>query len=530
MSVNLNPLLNYEEFKIGLEGHPDRNFVDYILNGIKNGVSIGYHASNIPSGSRLNWNSCNIHFDSVLAQINRDLFLKRKIGPLSVLPRNYVCSPLGAFKRNRSKKVRVIHDLSWPPGHSVNDGISKEEFSMTYISIRFAIDLIKQYGKGTLLAKVDLADAYKQIRVRKEDWPLLGSHIEVNGEILYFVDTVLPFGLRSSAKRFSDYADAVAYIMKKYGTTDVDHYLDDYLTGGPPNSQICERNLQIMLTTCDRLCVLVNPDKIIGPTTCLEFLGLIIDSIRMEVRISYERLLDTVNLLRSWSQKRICTLRELLSLIGKLTFISQVVFHSRTFIRGLINGSKKLKHLQHRIRLSKGMRLDIDWWLRFLPQWNGVSVIKQQEKGESIHIYTDASDYQFGCYIPYLQQWISSSLPLPLADIVAKELYAVCVTLYTWPHILKKKSCVFHCDNMAVVSMIKSHTTKHEQSIVLLRSMFFVCSLFDISIDSEFIPTEANIADSLSRGMIAKFVNSFPNARNGRCSPIDPDLSCCGSL
>ena len=138
------------------------------------------------------------------AQINRDLVLQRKIGPLSVLPSDFVCSPLGAFRRNRAKKVRVIHDLSWPPGHSLNDGISKDEYKVKYISIQFAIDIIKKYGKGTLLAKLDLADAYKQIRVRKDDWPLLGSHIDENGKTYYFVDTVLPFGLRSSARIFSD--------------------------------------------------------------------------------------------------------------------------------------------------------------------------------------------------------------------------------------------------------------------------------------------------------------------------------------
>ena len=83
---------------------------------------------------------------------------------------------------------------------------------------------------------------------------------------------------------------------------------------------------------------------------------------------------------------------------------------------------------------------------------------------------------------------------------------------------------------MAVVALIKSHTTRHAQSIVLLRSMFFVCSLFDISIDAEFIPTNSNIADSLSRGQLTKFIDSFPYAKHGRCVPSDPDLTFCGSL
>ena len=171
-----------------------------------------------------------MHYDSVLSQIKRDILLKRKLGPIATLPCNFVCSPLGAFQHKRKSKVRVIHDLSWPLGDSVNDGVLKDEFAMQYISISFAIDLIKKYGKGTLFAKLYLADAHRQIRVRKEDWPLLGSHIDFNGKTLYFVDTVLTFGLRSSAKIFSDFADAISFIMKENGTSDVDHYLDDYLT------------------------------------------------------------------------------------------------------------------------------------------------------------------------------------------------------------------------------------------------------------------------------------------------------------
>ncbi len=471
-----------------------------------------------------------MHKDNILTQIERDIKLNRKIGPLSVLPVGFVCSPLGAFQRKHSRKVRVIHDLSWPPGFSVNDGISKDEYTLAYISVQFAIDLISKYGKGTNFAKLDLADAYKQIRVRKQDWNLLGSHIELNGKKYFFLDTVLPFGLRSSAKIFSDFADALAFIMKENGTTDVDHYLDDYLTGGPPNSPVCVNNINIMIETCKKLNFLINPEKLIAPSTCIEFLGIIIDSIRMEIRISSDRLLDIVNLLKTWSSKRICTLRELLSLIGKLTFISQVVYHSRTFIRGLINGSKKLKRLHHRLKLTRDMKLDIAWWLHFLPQWNGVSCLKHVDNRRPVHIYTDASDFLFGGYFPSLQLWISDKLPFILDDIVSKELYAICASIYTWSTLLSRRSCVIHCDNMAVVSMIKSHTTKHPQSIVLLRSLFFVCSLYDISIETTYISTENNIADSLSRGNTSNFLRSFPLAKNGRCKPIDPDFTFCGQL
>ena len=439
-----------------------------------------------------------------------------------------MCSPLGAFQRKRDGKVRVIHDLSWPPGASVNDRISKDEFSVSYISIKFAINLIHKYGKGTLFAKLDLSDAYRQIRVRKQDWPLLGSHISHNGIKYYFVDTVLPFGLRSSARIFSDFADALNFIMTKHGVSDVDHYLDDFLTGGPPNSSICANNIVKMIETCDQLNFALNMKKLDGPTTCIEFLGIIIDSIRLEIRITENRLQEIHNLLLLWSDKTICTLRELLSLIGKLSFVSQVVKHSRTFIRGLINASKRLRRLHHRLRLTNIIRLDIAWWLHFLPQWNGISLIKEHDNKKIIHLWTDASDKSLGAYITPMYLWISHELPDGLVDIAAKELYAVCCAVYTWSNILKNKRCIIHCDNQAVVEMLQAETTRHKQCIVILRSLFYICCIGDISLSSVFVGTKNNIVDPLSRNDIEAFLRDHPS--NGRCKPVDPEFKYCGSL
>ena len=52
--VNLKPILNYNEFKVGLRDHPDSNYVNYILNGIQHGVNIGYNSDILPIGSKLN--------------------------------------------------------------------------------------------------------------------------------------------------------------------------------------------------------------------------------------------------------------------------------------------------------------------------------------------------------------------------------------------------------------------------------------------------------------------------------------------
>ena len=61
-------------------------------------------------------------------------------------------------------------DLSSPEGHSVNDGISKELASVAYVSV------ILSSGRGTLMAKRDIMQAYRNIPVHPQDEFVLGMH------------------------------------------------------------------------------------------------------------------------------------------------------------------------------------------------------------------------------------------------------------------------------------------------------------------------------------------------------------------
>ena len=52
-----------------------------------------------------------------------------------------------------------------------------------------------------------------------------------------FIDTVLPFGLRSAPKLFSAVADALQWIIRSRGPRFVFHYLDDFALVGEPGSE-----------------------------------------------------------------------------------------------------------------------------------------------------------------------------------------------------------------------------------------------------------------------------------------------------
>ena len=170
-------------------------------------------------------------------------------------------------KAHQPNKWRLIVDLSHPAGKSVNDAIPKHLCSMSYISVDDAIEKIITLGPGALLAKIDIQSAFRLIPVHPADRHLLA--MEWRGSI--YIDTCLPFGLRSAPKLFNVLADLLEWILINQGVTFLLHYLDDYLTIGPPNSHICQRNLSLLVEVCAMLGIPLALDKVAGPSTALEF-------------------------------------------------------------------------------------------------------------------------------------------------------------------------------------------------------------------------------------------------------------------
>ena len=112
---------------------------------------------------------------------------------------------MGAVPKSTPGKYRLIVDLSYPEGQSVNSRISEALCSLSYVSVEGAAQIMLRLGRGALLAKVDIRNAYRNIPVHPDDRWLLG--LSWKGDI--FIDTVLPFGLRSAPKIFNSVADAL---------------------------------------------------------------------------------------------------------------------------------------------------------------------------------------------------------------------------------------------------------------------------------------------------------------------------------
>ena len=335
-------------------------------------------------------------------------------------------SSLGVIpKKSNPANWRLIMDLSSPEGASVNDGIAPELCSLSYISVDLVADRVVALGRGSFLAKMDVQEAYRLISVHPDDRHLLG----LSWRDMWYIDATLPFGLRSAPMIFSSVADAFEWILYQEGVSWVAHYIDDIITIGPPQSGECAKNRHIILTLGETLGLPLH--KCEGPTCCLTFLGIVVDTEAMELRLPQDKLTNLCSLVEQWLSRKVCTRHQLESLIGHLNHACKVVHPGRTFLGRLINLLKQTKARCPRafIRLNQEARSDLQWWGSFLPSWNGVSILRSQRKGNPDHdIWSDASG-SWGCGALWGPAWFHFQWPAELQPelISTKELIPIVI-------------------------------------------------------------------------------------------------------
>ena len=93
----------------------------------------------------------------------------------------------------------------------------------------------------------------------------------------------------------------------------------------PADSDECQHCLSTFLRLCEELGIPVAVEKVEGPTTLIIFLGLELDSTRQQIRLPPEKLAAILEELNHWHQKRKVSKRQLLLLIGKLSFAARAV-------------------------------------------------------------------------------------------------------------------------------------------------------------------------------------------------------------
>ena len=497
-----------------LADHPDGAFAKYIVRGLTDGFRVGFqyeeciireHPANMKVADP------QVVTDYLRAEREANRVIVMSLEEATEL--GVHSSPIGIIpKKNKPNKWRLIVDLSAPAGGSVNDGINKELCSMSYMSVDAIAEKVVAWGKSTLLAKMDIKQAYRMVPVHPQDRRLLGMRWEGS----MYVDKVLPFGLRSAPLIFSAVADALQWILRQKGVSFVEHYLDDFITLGKPGTDECASNQELILETCRATGTPIEPGKTEGPTTRLVFLGIEIDSEAMEMRLPDEKLSRLKESLAQWRGKKVCRKREILSIIGSLSHACKVVKPGRSFLRRLIDLSKAVKDLNHFVRLNREARSDLEWWFQFAEAWNGTSLMYESNRNRcEVTLVSDASG-TWGCGAFCRERWFQLRWPPALQEshITIKEMLPIVLAAAVWGKEWIGKSVMALCDNAAVVAIVNSGSSRDQEVMHLMRCLTFLKAKFQFSLFSSHIRgVDNDLADALSRDNKAYFLSHFPQAQ-----------------
>lgn len=221
------------------------------------------------------------HSDEVSASLAAECEKGFMAGPHANQPfEHFHSSGLGTVPK-KDGSWRLICHLSAPVGSSVNDSIRKDDFSLQYPTIDMAVAMIDAFQSPPYMVKVDLKHAFRQCSVHPQDLHLLGCTWQ--GQ--YYYHKRLPFGLRSSPFLFNQVAEAVQWILPNVlEIQHIIHYLDDFFILAVSEAE-GHRLLDVVLTAFSRLGVEWAPKKVEGPSQCLSFLGIEIDTVGRVLRL-----------------------------------------------------------------------------------------------------------------------------------------------------------------------------------------------------------------------------------------------------
>ena len=256
------------------------------------------------------------------------------LGPFKNKPIDLHISPFIIREKPDSSGRCIIVDLSWPEFYSVNAGAARDEsvgskFLLHYPSVDDIVNNLNELGLGSLMLKVDISRAFCQLKVDPGDIDLLGLKQDV-----YFIVQSVPFGYRHGSIFFEKVTNSIRYIMRKHGFNNLFNYVDHLIYCDLP-SKFYEA-YQFLLQLLPKLGLEINKKKLIPPTTSMICLGILVDSQAQTMSVPPEKLTCITDMCHEWQNKKVCSKRQLQSLLGSLLFISKCVRPARVFLNRML--------------------------------------------------------------------------------------------------------------------------------------------------------------------------------------------------
>ena len=141
---------------------------------------------------------------------------------------------------------------------------------------------------------------------------------------------MLPLGLRSALCIFNQLSHSIEWVLlNKCCISFVCHILDDFLIvepscPNPPLDSLCRASLSSMILIFKTLNNPISASKTEGPSQVIQFMGIVLDSGKMEARLPEDKVEWIKSALSNFQSWLSTTLQELQSPLGTFNFACKV--------------------------------------------------------------------------------------------------------------------------------------------------------------------------------------------------------------
>ncbi|XP_069106343.1 uncharacterized protein [Argopecten irradians] len=290
--------------------------------------------------------------------------------------------------------------------------------------------------------------------------------------------------------------------LRKQGHANV-AYIDDSLLQAE-SFESCMCNIVDTVTLFDSLGLTVHPDKsILYPTQCITFLGFLLNSVDMTVKLTDEKVESLVLLCRDVLKRREVTIRTLAQLIGKMVACEPAVPHAPLFYKSLEHEKDQaLKSskgdFEGKVYVSSDGREQISWWIDNVhlcanPVYRG---------SPNLTLETDSSKSGWGGLIKGTSSRTGGhwSYSEQNHHINYLELFAAFLTLQCFCGDKHDIHVRIYMDNTVAVNYLSKMGGKKDMLHHLARRIWLWCLARNIWLSACYLPGVSNTeADRLSR-------------------------------
>ena len=459
----------------------------------------------------------------------------------------FLSPPLREFRANslmaevQRGKVRPILNMSYPEGESFNDNIDKEALTKVRMSSAKQFgQTVLRLGGGSVMTKIDMKDAYKNVPSRIEDLRLQGFHWLG----ACFVETQQIFGSAAPVANFDNMANTILNVVLAQCEIPrqlVHRTLDDTVCVTPTGLDWGQQFSDKYKEVCGQVNVKLAEDcprneKAFTQVTRGTVLGIQFDTNRLAWRIASDKRAELLANIHTVIHGGHVDLKQIETTAGRMNNFGQMCPFLQAYKRPLNDLLAAFREdYSVLLEVSQDLILDLRVWAavvaysnRWLPiprevthpPTNAVQFVSDAAGGQASEEWTGVASLGIsesgGFWFMARGKWpraILQGLDEKGARFCSKmttlELAGLFMPLLSIPNRVRGKNVILGVDNTSVVFAWQNKSVSGDLSAsVLVRALHLVSCFLETRIFVQHIPRcstlGAIMADSLTRSSTAK--------------------------